>query len=240
MTGLQIGRRALRLIGAIYPGQSITAAEEADVKEALQGLIDTWRTQRLVAWYLEELQETLVSGQQDYTIGTGGFFNTPRPLWIYAASCIDNNNPTQPLELPVELITPQKWQQIPQKNVQSSLFQGVYYDKDFPLGTLKIFPIVNVGTVEMKLYLPNALTGFATMSTVYTFPPGYEEAIVYNLALRLAPEWGQPIPEIVATMAKELLGNIKRTNIILEELAVDDALRWSHTGFYNWRTDTTG
>jgi hypothetical protein len=86
------------------------------------------------------------------------------------------------------------------------------------------------------LYVPTALTQFADLTTAYTFPPGYEEALRYQLSLRLAQEFGAEITGALATLASDSLANIKRVNISQETLGIDPALSASG-GKYNWRTD---
>jgi hypothetical protein len=50
-------------------------------------------------------------------------------------------------------------------------------------------------------------------------PPGYERAMVYNLAVEISNMFGIPIPPVapgaknVGQLAMDSLGNIKRTNI---------------------------
>jgi hypothetical protein len=50
------------------------------------------------------------------------------------------------------------------------------------------------------------------------------EAIRYNLALRLATEWGRPLDQAVIMLAAESMGVVKRANKVVAELRVDNAL----------------
>jgi len=239
MTGLQTIRRSLRLIGAIAPGESIPDDEAQDALTALQAMFDSFAAQRLTIYQIEEALHLLVSGTQTYTIGPGGNINRARPMSIYGAAWVQNLGQQSELELPITVFSTQDWQRLPSKETTSTLPLGVYYDRAYPLGNLSLFPIVtgSSSAVYLKLYLPTAITGFANLTTAYAFPPGYDEAIVYNLALRLAPEWGLEVPSGVATMAAEFLGNVKRSNEILEVLFVDGALLFRRDGLYNYRTD---
>lgn len=51
----------------------------------------------------------LVSGQQAYTIGPGGNFNPPRPIWIQDAGIISTTSALQPLELPMAILSDDEW-----------------------------------------------------------------------------------------------------------------------------------
>lgn len=238
MTGLRTIERALRLIGAIAPGEPVTPEEAADALEALQSMLNTWRTQSLLCYVVDYETITMTSGQASYTVGPGGDFDRARPVFApYGISCIDNSNAAQPLELPAELLTVQQWEQIPTKNVQSRLFTRAFYRPTFPLAEILTWPIVNAGDVSMKIYVLTSIEGLDDLATEFEFAPGYEEAIVYNLAVRLGPEWGNEVPALVMRMAQDLLADVKRTNTVIDQLQVDPALLFRKQGLYNWRTD---
>jgi hypothetical protein len=50
-------------------------------------------------------------------------------------------------------------------------------------------------------------------TTELTLPPGYKEAIVHNLAIKLAPEYGKSAPVEVINSAVEGKASIKRLNM---------------------------
>jgi hypothetical protein len=51
---------------------------------------------------------------------TGRTFNQPRPFWIQDAGIISNNNPAQPLELPMAILSDDEWASLSIKNVPST------------------------------------------------------------------------------------------------------------------------
>lgn len=238
MTAMDLIVRGLKLCQVASAGNAPTADEAKDGLKTLQSMVDSWAATRLTIWFTSRSIFPLVIGQQDYTIGTGGDFDVPRPVWIDRASIISYNNPLQPLELAfAHILDVQEWQSIPTKAVYSALPTAMYYDYNFPLGGLHFWPIPNNLPLSVGLYLPNALTGFSDFTTDYTFPPGYEEAILYNLAMRLYPEYGKTPDPIVAQMAVSSLALVKRANIRLVDLISDPALRNRSAGFYNFYND---
>lgn len=240
MTGISVITRALRKIQAYGPGQTIPADEAQEALIDLNAMIDTWRAKRLMIYVTQEFTYTLVSGQQVYTIGPGGNFSQAWPASIAGVSVILLNNPDQPLELPLTAMSQQDWQQqIPVKTVASALPLNYYYERTFPLGLVKYWPIPNVTNLQTRLYVPTALTAFANLTDTYVAPPAYEEALVYNLAVRRCPDYGKSLDSVTAALAIEALTTIKTANTTLETMACDGALLSTGPGGeYNWRSDT--
>jgi hypothetical protein len=85
------------------------------------------------------------------------------------------------------------------------------------------------------------VANFADLTTVYTFPDGYDDALVYNLAVRLAPEFGVGASINLAEvrrLAAETFANIKRINQRPETMSMPTALMGGRGRPYNVRTDS--
>jgi hypothetical protein len=79
------------------------------------------------------------------------------------------------------------------------------------------------------------LTTLTALSDTVSFPPAYNEAITYNLALRLGPAYGQePTPTMVA-IAHESKQALQKRNLRPPFLA-SDAVIPSNNIPINWRT----
>ena len=241
MTANELISRTLRTLGVLASGETATSSEMSDAFTVLNNMLDTWATERLTIYTVARTVLNLSADTQDYTIGTGGTFNIVRHVWIVGASVIPDKTATgaQLLELPIaESITVTDWQNVSVKGLTSTYPTQFYYDKNWVSGlaTISVWPIPNNSNCQMVLYTPTALTAFADLTTAYTFPPGYEEAMRYQLALRLAPEFGaQPSPDI-RILAADTFANIKRVNITDDTLGIDAALL-ARGGRYDWRTD---
>jgi hypothetical protein len=68
-SGQKIIKRALRLIGALGVGKTLSAAEEQDSLEALNGMIDQWNTEKLALYTGAEYTLVLTPGTQTYSVG---------------------------------------------------------------------------------------------------------------------------------------------------------------------------
>jgi len=92
MTGLDLVSRSLSLIGVLASGETPSGAESSDGLSFLNDLLDSWNAERLMVFTItrEAFDSNgnpfyLTLGKQDYTMGTGGNFNFPRPARIERA-----------------------------------------------------------------------------------------------------------------------------------------------------------
>jgi hypothetical protein len=183
---------------------------------------------------------TSVPTSNTYTFTVQGTPVTPATGTITAAGLSD-----QPVEIPRTVITDDGYQAIQIKTLTNAQFTNVYYNPTFPLGTVFLWPCPNTAENQLVLYLQNAFSGFANLTTNYEYPdlPGYAEALEYNLAVRLAAPYGRSIAELpdVVDFARTSLGLIKRANTRLVDLPTDASLlAWNRRGGYNINTGTGG
>lgn len=240
MTSLQIIKRAMRSLGLLPFGVDPGPDVSNEWLGALNGMIGRWRLQELTMYVLSPQTFDLVSGQGGlgnyYTIGTGGDFDIERPVAIERASVISYNNPSQPLELPLTVLMVEEEQAIPVKDVQSALPQELWYWTTFPLGRIVLWPIPNVTTLKLRLWLPTPIERFEDFTTDHEFPPGYEDALVYNLAKTAGPTLNQvTLSEDSKDLAQESLMLIKRGNIRPTTLSIDPMLV-NRMKPWDWRT----
>jgi hypothetical protein len=157
-------------------------------------------------------------------VGPPSHWEHVRPVWIDHASLRVLTNATQPLELPLEQLTVEDWQQVRIKAVSSTIPRFLYENTGWPYTTISIWPIPTDATSQIVLYLPVAVTGFLDLSTDYSVPPGYGDALRYQLAVRLAPEFGRQVDPQIAALAADSLAAIKRVNREFVEARVDPTL----------------
>jgi hypothetical protein len=241
VTANELISRSLKTIGVLASGETASSDNVADSLVVLNGMVDSWATQRLTIYAVTRNVFDLSASTQEYTIGTGGTFNVVRPLSIQNASIILDKNASsiQKIELPITgPVTVSQWQDVAIKGTTSTYPNLFYYDRAWSAGLAKIsvWPVPNNSDVQLVLYLPTAVTKFADLTTSYTFPPGYEEALRYQLAVRLSVEFGSQLDQLTYQLAAESFADIKRANLGDETLGIDPALKTSG-GRYDWRTD---
>lgn len=199
---------ALELVGAIATGETPAAADHNKALRVFNQMLGVWGNHSLLIGRVTTESFNLVPGQSSYTIGTGANFNTSRPTQILKA-----NLKTNGLETPLEIINYQYWASISTKSIESSLPCKLYYEPASPNGIINLYPVPNTAHQLVLMTLkPFSKIENATVDNELNYPPGYEEAIVYNLAIRLAPAFGKPLLPEVKEIAYNSLNSIKKLN----------------------------
>ena len=207
-TASDLIKGSLRLVGAIASGETPSADETADALSSLNRMLGSWSNEGLAVYsYVREVF-TLIASQGKYTMGSAGDFNTTRPVAIAEASASD----ASPVyEYKVQILNVQEWAEITNKTIQATYVQKIYVEGTYPLENINVWPVPNVAS-SLILYSHKELTSFALAGDTVSLPPGYEEALIYNLAVRLAPEYGKTLGPEIISIASESKANIKRTN----------------------------
>lgn len=173
---------AYKYAGILGENTELTPGEYNDALTALQMLIDSWNVEDGMIWSINRHIFPLISGQQTYTLGVDGDFNLPRPAKIERASILVPNNLEIPIEANNDVIA---WQSIVLKNVPSAWPVFMYNDYDYPSMHFNFWPIPSGVDVSVVLYVWETINAPLTLDTVLSFPPAYNDALIFNLTLRL-------------------------------------------------------
>jgi len=200
-------RQALALSNAVGVDQTLTADELSDCLSVLNDIYEDLSNQNLALWSTANQMFNTVAGQATYTIGTGGNWNTVRPVRInepgyctYAGS-----------DSPVYSMNQEEYNLIGLKTQQQPIVERFLYVNDYPLGSVTLYPVPS-GIVQITLSIDNILTNIPTAATALTFPPGYAKLYKYMLGIELAPLFGKVVSQDVKSIATNTLANIKRVN----------------------------
>lgn len=208
-TAIGLITRAMRLARVIGKGEAPDDDEAADGLVALNSMMDSFSIERLNVYYIVEETLTLVAGTATYTMGSGGDLNTTRPTRIEDSCFIRYTN----TDTPLELLNFEGYAAIVDKTTQSNIPCYLFVDMQNPLVSLTFWPVPSSTTAVPHIFSWKQLQQFSTLTDVLALPPGYEEMIAYNLAVRWAgPEFGQDIPPSVERMAIQSKASIKRIN----------------------------
>lgn len=208
-TAIQMITRSMKLTGALGTGETPTNDEAQDGLNAMNSFLQSASTQRLAsAYYIVEEELTLTTART-YTMGTGGDLNTTRPTRIEDSCFIRYAG----IDTPLELLNFEGYAAIVDKTPQSNIPQYLFPDYQYPLVRLSFWTIPSTASAVAHIFSWKQLQQFSALTTVLALPPGYEEMIAYNMAVRWAcPEFGQPVPPEVGAFAVQSKQSIKRIN----------------------------
>lgn len=211
---------ALRELGVIASGAAGNATESAEALIKLNRMIETWNTNGAIVFQKKRTTHTLTPSLSPHTIGSGGTFNTDRPVFIYGAGLIVSGGSE---EVPLEVIrTIEDYQLIPNKT-QTGSPTRLWYDAAYATarGNLYLHPVPSAADT-LVLYRPAPLESLAALTTTVAFPPGYEECLLYNLAQRLAPSYGATPSKSIVTMARKCYAWLESVNSAPPSVATAD------------------
>lgn len=240
-TALTIIQDAFEQLKIYAPGVQINAADSARALQCLNDMLDEWSNESLACYANTEQTFMLVPGKQSYTIGTSGGADVPltRPLDILkgggSAYLVDENQN----RYPINVIEQDQWNSIARLQTTSNLPDTMFYDPQFPLGILNIYPLP---LVPYPVYFDSRLQ-LADLTNLYSpfrLPPGYRSAIKNNLCIRLWPYYKQGEPsQILVGLALKTFGTIKATNIKQSPSSYDGAVISRARGTFNIYTDSS-
>lgn len=198
---------SLRLIEELGAGQVASAEDTQDAFTALLAMLDSWSIQG--GCIFTEVIETfpLTTGVSTYTIGSGGNFNTTRPVKLRSMTYSLGSDT---FEQDLEIIDMEEYAYQNDKTTVG-YSKRVYYNANYPLASFIFNPVPTSGFV--KIYSEKPLSTFASINDTLVLPPGYERALKYNLAVEIAPEYGKQPSQTVMMIAVESKQAVENKNL---------------------------
>lgn len=214
----QLINSSMRKATILSAGDEAAPEDFQDVWAELRRMIDTWRNEGLMIYVNVRKQFDLQPGAASYAIGEGALWDTERPQAILSATILDGAGGSFPL-------TPLTAVEYSQLSHKGSIGRPTrfYYHATFPIAEVRFNKIPDDPTVELVvqegLVLPTELT--AELS----FPPGYEDCIIHNLAVRIGPDFGKTASRDLLGMAISTKALVKRANVQVPTLAIEHGRR---------------
>jgi hypothetical protein len=219
-------KAALQDIGAIGKNEPITASDANDALQKLNFMIDAWSVRSLMV--LGAIMESfpLTAGQGAYTIGIGANFNTTKPSKITDAYVRDGYN----IDTPVDVVGQDEYDSYEDKIISQARPIALYYDPGYTqqsvqTGTIYLYYIPDASTpYTLFIGQQKALTEFSAITDTVTFQSAYYEALEYNLAVRLWPQYhdsGKPVSADLHGLALESLNVIETMNTRIPKAAIE-------------------
>ena len=199
-TYLTVIKAAYRKIGLSSP----TTSELTNGLEAINDMLSMFGADFLFPYLIRE-SKALTIGADVYTIGSGGDFNTVRPLQIssvYIRDAADN-------DFPIRVISAKEYNAISIKG-RSGRPTRVYYIPEYSFAKIIFDYAPDAAYTAHFEFVKNFAEAASTSSTV-PLPDEYKAFLTYNLAVQLAENDKINLPSSVYVLAE-------RTKEIIESL----------------------
>lgn len=196
---------ALADVGAIDATETMSADQAAHGLRTLNRIIDGWRSQRLYVYALTNVQASFSGATA--TVGTSLTINTEAPV-RFESGCyyvVDDES------YPLEQWTAEQYNAIGSKSDGSTHPQGFYYDRKIP-GTVTVWPVPS-SAVEYHFMVMQKLSAFADLTTDYTLPDGYVDALHYTLCERLPTAYQLAVDPVNVAEARRARNRIRKNNV---------------------------
>lgn len=216
MTPRDLISLALKQAGILGEGQVASSETMNDAFSLLNMMLGQWNRKR---WLVYQLVDAFAvsTGAPSFNVGPGQAFSVVRPDRIEAAygRWI---TPTGNIDFPLEVLQAyEDYVSIPNKT-QGGPPSVVFYDPGFPVGKLYVWPVPPAGQFEIHVLVKQTISLFTGLSDLVQLPPEYQEAVLYNLAIRLCANFGRQPRADVMMLAKSSLNTIRNANAAVPTL----------------------
>lgn len=186
-------KSALRKLGVIAQGQSPSAEDTTNAAMALNTVIAMLRTKGLPLWARRSYVLPMTANKTTYTFGVGQEIDTAYPVHLLQAIRKDANSGA-PINMDI----------VPNYNFQSLPVQPsgppiqVSYQPQVNSGVLSVWPTpdsYSQSNVTITLTYQVPFQYFNSSTDTLDMPEEWYLAVIYQLAVALAPEWGVPLPD---------------------------------------------
>jgi hypothetical protein len=203
LTRAQVIAGALRKLGVLPSGGTPSSAQTNDASEALNALIKAFHADGMPLWAITSTTFTVTSGTSSYTIGPSKTVNVAAaPLKVLQAY----RTPSGESDVPMNLYTRYDFSLLPTLSTITGMPVNLYYHPIVTTGVAEgiiyLWPVPDDSTTTITIDYQRPFADMDATDNNFDFPAYWMQALIYNLAWSLAPEYGIP-PTDRGLLAKE-------------------------------------
>jgi hypothetical protein len=228
----EICETALVLLNYADPEESVDDKVLERVLAAFRRMLDSWSNYRGMIYHIEDRVFPVEGGKATYTLGPGGDWDVERPMAIEQAYVRLNAGSQQEIDIQMGLMTDAQYASIPVKNTPSTFGFQLYDDRNDPLRNITIWPVPNGTQGQIVLWLRDPLDNFDCLDDTIVYPPGYERAMLYGLAVEIAPLFSKTLTQDILQVAESARTELIRLNHVPRYRQGDGGSSWPRR-FYN-------
>lgn len=204
---------ALRKAGVtLGPGRTPSPAQFQDSIDELNRLTGSLNCDRLFIYSIGNADYPLIPEKGSYTIGISPDPLNPADFPVQRPQLIERANILQDqISYPLALFDASQWADIQQQTIFNTIPQVLYNDRGYPVSTLHLWG-QPIGGQILQLYAWVQVPQFLTVSDAVWLPKQYEDALVLNLAVRLAPQFQKVLDQNIREDARLSLMRLESIN----------------------------
>lgn len=191
MTARAVVEKAMRLINVLGANENVNASDGEDARISLNMMIKTWEADGCNLWREQPSTVTFPANTATMTLD-------PRVVDVIEARRVYVDTPDS--ELPLGRWERGQYISIPNKN-NTGIPVAFYPQRNRDSFTMTLWPVPYVETV-INFTAARVTRDVSELADNIDVPQEWLECVVYNLADRLATEWGSLIVE--AAVAKKV------------------------------------
>ena len=184
----QVITGALRKLAVLPSGGTPSTNQLNDATEALNALVKAFQADGMPLWAVTHYDFTTTAGTNSYTIGIGQTLNTVAPLKVFQAFyTLENGN-----NIPMNVYNRYDFNMLPQSPSYEGNPVNLYYQPLVDTGTITLWPSPSTSTTTITIHYQRPYQDMDSASDAFDFPAYWMQALIFNLAWTLSPEYGIP------------------------------------------------
>jgi len=218
ITSEELFKAALRKCGGIIAeGETISADIMEDTRMAFNIMLDSWSAERLSVYSTQEQIFTWPANTTSRTLGQTGDFVGNRPVGLDDSTYF--KDPGSGISYGLRIINQEQYNAIALKTATSTFPQLIWLNMDMPNVSMYVYP-VPTRDLEFHFVSISELTQVNDLFTNIIFPPGYQRAFVFNLAVEMCMEFGIEPPPTVKRIAMASRRTLKSNNSPMDVMSM--------------------
>lgn len=181
---------AYKKVGILSPSSD----QDDDALDALNNMLAAWGVEFLNYYLVDETLTVVTTAT--YTIGSGGDLDTTRPISLENAYLRNSND----VDFPLRVVSYIERSHIAQKDTETRP-RRVCFLPEYPLAKL-VFDSEPTDTYTAYLTFRKGFAEYTAITDTVTLPGEFREAIIYNLAVKLAEDNSVDCPRTVYSTAQ--------------------------------------
>jgi hypothetical protein len=199
--------------------------------DRLNSFIGSLNAQPQTMYVPTTITKALTIAKVSYTIGSGGDIDTTLPVKIRSAFVREASGVDFPMKVTMNY---KDYDRINDKDIPGYP-RKMYFERSYPTATIYMWPVADQAlTLHMKVWSP--IPTFTNLTTSMSLPLEYEDMLIYNLSLRLAPKYPDArVTPLLAGLAKDSMDRVKSMN--LQPIEEATRLPFQNRNTYDIRSD---